>query len=153
MGQVIELNKEFRKALNILENSSKNVFITGKAGTGKSTLLDYFRGKTKKKIVVLAPTGVAAVNIRGETIHSFFHFKPNTTLNKIKKIRYPKTYGDSTTSRDDGKAVDLIMSSSSQVAVQIIRTLRRRYPKKADMDMRTPEDTIFGTLLVRAYDG
>ena len=92
MGQVIELNKEFRKALNILENSSKNVFITGKAGTGKSTLLDYFRGKTKKKIVVLAPTGVAAVNIRGETIHSFFHFKPNTTLNKIKKIRYPKMF-------------------------------------------------------------
>lgn len=91
MKFTVELNKEFKKALSLLENTSKNVFITGKAGTGKSTLLEYFRSKTGKKVVVLAPTGVAAVNVKGETIHSFFKFRPNITLENIKKIRSRKT--------------------------------------------------------------
>ena len=68
-----------------MENTGKNLFITGRAGTGKSTLLTYWRKITKKKIVVLAPTGVAALNVKGQTIHSFFRFKPNITLEKIKK--------------------------------------------------------------------
>jgi ATP-dependent DNA helicase PIF1 len=80
----IELNEQFQKALKLLENTSKNIFITGKAGTGKSTLLTYFRDTTKKKIVVLAPTGVAAINVRGQTIHSFFKFKPSITLDLVK---------------------------------------------------------------------
>lgn len=88
----IELNEQFTKALNLMENSDKNVFITGKAGTGKSTLLRYFRDTTKKKIVVLAPTGVAALNVEGETIHSFFGFKPDITLQKIEKIKNGKIY-------------------------------------------------------------
>ncbi len=83
----IELNEFFRKALDLMENTSKHVFITGKAGTGKSTLLDYFRNHTRKKLVVLAPTGVSALNVKGQTIHSFFGFKPNVTLNSIKKIK------------------------------------------------------------------
>ncbi|MFQ6071028.1 MAG: zinc-binding dehydrogenase [Candidatus Aminicenantales bacterium] len=82
----IEINKEFKIALDLLQNTSKNVFITGKAGTGKSTLLEYFRENTKKKVVVLAPTGVAALNVRGQTIHSFFKFKPDITLDKVKRI-------------------------------------------------------------------
>lgn len=85
--EMIELNEMFRKALDLLENTSRHVFITGKAGTGKSTLLDYFRNHTRKKIVVLAPTGVSAINVKGQTIHSFFGFKPNVTLKLIKKIR------------------------------------------------------------------
>ena len=72
----IELNEQFLKALEIIENTQKNVFLTGKAGTGKSTLLNYFRLNTKKQVVVLAPTGVAALNVQGETIHAFFRFKP-----------------------------------------------------------------------------
>ena len=83
----IELNKQFLKALEIIENTQKNVFLTGKAGTGKSTLLNYFRLNTKKQVVVLAPTGVAALNVQGETIHSFFKFKPNITAHKVKKIK------------------------------------------------------------------
>ncbi|MGQ9619149.1 MAG: AAA family ATPase [Candidatus Aminicenantia bacterium] len=83
----IELNEFFQKALDLMENSNKNVFVTGKAGTGKSTLLDYFRNHTRKKLVVLAPTGVSALNVKGQTIHSFFGFKPNVTLNSIKKIK------------------------------------------------------------------
>ncbi|MFW6131550.1 MAG: AAA family ATPase [Candidatus Aminicenantaceae bacterium] len=82
----IEINPEFKKALNLMENTSSHVFITGKAGTGKSTLLEYFRHHTLKKVVVLAPTGVAALNIRGQTIHSFFRFRPDITLDKVKKI-------------------------------------------------------------------
>ncbi|OGC21056.1 AAA family ATPase [candidate division WOR-1 bacterium RIFOXYB2_FULL_37_13] len=87
MQTSIDLNPEFKLALDLLENSSKNVFVTGRAGTGKSTLLEYFRLHTKKKIVVLAPTGVAALNVNGQTIHSFFGFKPDINLAKVKKIK------------------------------------------------------------------
>jgi len=59
-----------------MEKTKESVFITGKAGTGKSTLIELFRNKTTKKIVVLAPTGVAALRIKGQTIHSFFYFPP-----------------------------------------------------------------------------
>lgn len=82
----IEINEQFQKALDLMENTQKSVFITGKAGTGKSTLLQYFRSKTRKKIVVLAPTGVAALNVQGETIHSFFGFRPDITIQKVKKL-------------------------------------------------------------------
>jgi len=78
----IDLSKEFKRALDLLEHSSDSLFITGRAGTGKSTLLNYFKKHTEKNIVVLAPTGVAAVNIGGATIHSFFGFKPDITLEK-----------------------------------------------------------------------
>ena len=85
----IELNEQFRRALDLMENSLKNVFLTGRAGTGKSTLLNYFRDTTRKKIVVLASTGVAAVNIAGQTVHSFFGFKPDITLSKVVKVKKP----------------------------------------------------------------
>lgn len=81
----IDFNPEFQHALTLMEDTPKNIFITGRAGTGKSTLLNYFRDNTNKKIVILAPTGVAAVNVAGQTIHSFFHFKPNVTPASIKK--------------------------------------------------------------------
>ena len=55
---MITFNPAINDALDLMENTSQNLFITGKAGTGKSTLLTYFRGHTKKKVVVLAPTGV-----------------------------------------------------------------------------------------------
>ncbi|MBU0952650.1 MAG: AAA family ATPase [Elusimicrobia bacterium] len=70
-----------------MENTGKNLFVTGKAGTGKSTLLQYFRLNTQKKVVVLAPTGVAALNVNGETIHSFFGFKPGITIKKVDKLK------------------------------------------------------------------
>lgn len=84
MAKVLDFNPQFQKALDLLENSGKHIFITGRAGTGKSTLLQYFRDHTKKNIVVLAPTGVAAVNIEGQTIHSFFRFKPGVTLKEAR---------------------------------------------------------------------
>ncbi|WPR75208.1 ATP-dependent DNA helicase [Algoriphagus sp. NG3] len=73
---IIEITPEYETALSIMEGGSGSVFITGKAGTGKSTLLKYFRSKTEKKIIVLAPTGIAAINVSGQTIHSFFKIAP-----------------------------------------------------------------------------
>jgi ATP-dependent DNA helicase PIF1 len=83
----IDLNVQFQRALDAMEHGSQNLFITGRAGTGKSTLLEYFRNITSKKVAVLAPTGVAALNVHGQTIHSFFGFKPDITLEKVRKHR------------------------------------------------------------------
>jgi ATP-dependent exoDNAse (exonuclease V) alpha subunit len=52
------------------------LFLTGRAGTGKSTLLRRFRAETEQKLAVVAPTGIAALNVEGETVHSFFRFPP-----------------------------------------------------------------------------
>jgi ABC-type ATPase involved in cell division len=71
----IEVTEDFQAALDLMEQG-ESVFITGKAGTGKTTLIDLFRRETKKNAAALAPTGVAALNIRGQTIHSFFQLPP-----------------------------------------------------------------------------
>jgi len=71
-----KITREFAEAFDLLENTRQNVFLTGKAGTGKSTFLQYFRDHTDKEIAVVAPTGVAALNVQGQTIHSFFRLKP-----------------------------------------------------------------------------
>ncbi len=79
----LELSTEFKEAYKIMNESSDSVFITGKAGAGKSTLLLYFCQHTKKNYAVLAPTGVAALNVDGQTIHRFFNFKMDVTPDKI----------------------------------------------------------------------
>ena len=65
-------NKELQAALQLVEHTNRSLFLTGKAGTGKSTFLRYICTQTKKKYVVLAPTGIAAINAGGSTLHSFF---------------------------------------------------------------------------------
>lgn len=65
-------NAELNAANSLLAQTNQSVFLTGKAGTGKSTFLRYVQATTKKKFVVLAPTGIAAVNVGGQTLHSFF---------------------------------------------------------------------------------
>ena len=94
----IEINEQFRKTLDLLETTSKNAMVTGRAGTGKSTLLNLFVKDTHKDVVILAPTGVAAVNIGGLTIHSFFGFKPGITPSKVKNVY-----------RDVYKVIDMII--------------------------------------------
>jgi ATP-dependent DNA helicase PIF1 len=83
----LDFNPEFKKALETMEGTSRNLLLTGRAGTGKSTLLRYFRDHTKKNAAVLAPTGVAALNVEGETIHSFFRFRTDVTPEKVKRAR------------------------------------------------------------------
>ena len=65
-------NKEWQDALQIINYTRRSLFLTGKAGTGKSTFLRYVSKNTKKKHVILAPTGIAAINAGGSTLHSFF---------------------------------------------------------------------------------
>lgn len=73
---VLILDDQFHATLNELESSQDHYFITGRAGTGKSTLLRLWRRTSRKKMVVLAPTGIAALQAGGQTIHSFFQFPP-----------------------------------------------------------------------------
>ncbi len=82
----LDLNPQFTEAINLIEKTTKHLFITGKAGTGKSTLLNYVRETTRKNLAVLAPTGVAAVNVKGQTIHSFFGFKPDVNLKRVHRL-------------------------------------------------------------------
>ena len=70
------LTDEFKQTVELIETTNENIFISGKAGTGKSTLIELIRNHVNKKIVVLAPTGLSAINVRGQTIHSFFHLPP-----------------------------------------------------------------------------
>ncbi len=92
-------NQEFQNVWKLIQHTHQSVFLTGKAGTGKSTFLKYICANTRKKYVVLAPTGIAAVNVGGQTLHSFFKipFKPlipgdpDYSPRKIRKtLRYPK---------------------------------------------------------------
>jgi len=69
-------NQEFIQALYLMEESYQNLFITGEAGSGKSTLLRTWMEISRKQVAILAPTGLAAINIKGETIHSFFRLAP-----------------------------------------------------------------------------
>lgn len=73
---VLLLDDQFHTTLDELESSQDHYFITGRAGTGKSTLLRLWRRTSRKKMVVLAPTGIAALQAGGQTIHSFFRFPP-----------------------------------------------------------------------------
>lgn len=70
----IELSEEQKALYDLMENTRNNMFITGKAGTGKSYLLKYFKEHTKKNVLYTAPTGIAAINIGAVTIHSAFGF-------------------------------------------------------------------------------
>lgn len=77
MSETFELSSEQKEALKRIEGSNANFFITGKAGTGKSVLLCAFINSTRKKVAVVAPTGIAAINVGGQTIHSFFGLEPS----------------------------------------------------------------------------
>lgn len=75
-----ETNVEFNYASDFVAHTDKLVYLTGKAGTGKTTFLKYLRETTTKETVILAPTGVAAINAGGQTIHSFFKIKPSVYI-------------------------------------------------------------------------
>ena len=84
------LNDDFNEIISLFENSTKNIFITGKAGTGKSSLINYIKRKTSKNLIVLAPTAIAALNINAKTIHSFFNFPFHVITPDVIKKHYNK---------------------------------------------------------------
>lgn len=84
----VKLSGEQQKIFDILESTNGITYITGKAGTGKSLLLEYFVGHTHKTVAVVAPTGIAALNVGGMTIHSFFKFPPDVIDPKKVNVDY-----------------------------------------------------------------
>ena len=99
----LEITNEFAHALHLLKNSKQNLYITGVAGTGKSTLLKLFLEKTTEQYVILAPTGLAAINVRGQTIHSFFHLPTKLFTLEDPQIKFNKK------NAKKFKALDLII--------------------------------------------
>jgi energy-coupling factor transporter ATP-binding protein EcfA2 len=89
-------NRQFRLTSEALENTNDCFLVTGKAGTGKSTLLKHFAQTSRKTCVVLAPTGIAAINAGGMTVHSFFRFPPRPLIYEDEEIaqfpRYSEKY-------------------------------------------------------------
>lgn len=104
----IEINEQFQQALDLL-NDGSSVFITGKAGTGKSTLLRHYLAGTDRATVVAAPTGIAAVNIGGETLHRVFGFTPTVT----------REFAASTQYRPSGKVKGVLAAMDTLVVDEV----------------------------------
>ncbi|NPA37122.1 MAG: AAA family ATPase [Chlorobi bacterium] len=99
-------NPEFQDAYKLIQYTNTSVFLTGRAGTGKSTFLKYIVEHTHKKTVVVAPTGIAAINAGGVTIHSFF------------KVPFrPILPDDPDLSTKDGKIFDFLKYRKSHVKI------------------------------------
>jgi len=99
IGEIDLDNQELQQALQIIQYTRRSLFLTGKAGSGKSTLLKYICNTTKKKYVVLAPTGIAAINVGGVTLHSFFKIPfhpllPNDSRFSYRHIRETLKYNN-----------------------------------------------------------
>ncbi|MBU6389750.1 AAA family ATPase [Patescibacteria group bacterium] len=128
MPEII-ITPEFQAALQLLDDSRQHVFVTGKAGTGKSTLLQHFRKTTKKKVVVLAPTGVAALNVQGQTIHSFFRFRPDITPDSAGRIR-PNPTQTKLYKELDALVIDEVSMLRADLLDSIDAFLRRHGPER-----------------------
>lgn len=96
-GHIDLNNPELQNALRIIQHTHRSLFLTGKAGTGKSTFLRHISQTTKKKHVILAPTGIAAINVGGATLHSFFKLPfhpilPNDNRYGVRNLRKTLKY-------------------------------------------------------------
>ncbi|SDL13109.1 AAA family ATPase [Tessaracoccus oleiagri] len=114
----LELTDEFRAALAMLD-AGRHLFLTGKAGTGKSTLIRHFMANTDRNVVVVAPTGIAALNVEGYTIHRLFSFVPGMTADDVRGDRYyPSRFAAAL------KALDtLIIDEASMVRADLFDAL------------------------------
>ena len=111
-------NPEFQTALELIKNTNQSFFLTGKAGTGKSTFLKYIIDNVSKNFVVVAPTGIAAVNVKGMTIHSFFQFPLRPLLPEDEDLKVFWKYSEK---RKIIKNMDtLIIDEISMVRADII---------------------------------
>lgn len=86
----MQTNPQLELAFEFVQNTNQNVFLTGKAGTGKTTFLHKLKTQTPKRMIVVAPTGVAAINAGGVTIHSFFQlpFSPHIPIKNEEEFSY-----------------------------------------------------------------
>lgn len=140
-------NAEFNFAAEFVMQTSRLVYLTGKAGTGKTTFLKYIKEIANKRMVVLAPTGVAAVNAGGQTIHSFFNIKPSVYVPGDKRLRFtvPNNDDDTTSILDHFKyqrekldlirnlellvidEISMVRCDLLDVIDQLLRHIRRRH--------------------------
>ncbi len=124
------INEEKKEIFKLMEKTNNNIIITGKAGTGKSFLLKYFRKKTNKRVIYTAPTGISALNIRGVTLHSIFGFH---NLVEDKEIYLSQNQ------KELFKNIDtLVIDEISMVRVDVF--------KKIDIILKlaNENDTLFG---------
>ncbi|MFM2019540.1 MAG: hypothetical protein RL718_121 [Actinomycetota bacterium] len=117
---IIQLSDEQRALFDYIENTENHVFVTGRAGTGKSTLLSHLTANTEKSFAVCAPTGVAALNVGGVTIHSLFTFP----LGLLGEVDIGKHLSRRT--RDVLKALDmLVIDEVSMVSADLMDAMDR----------------------------
>jgi len=127
----MSVNIELELAWNFVNNTNRNIFLTGKAGTGKTTFLHKLKNEGQKRMVIVAPTGVAAINAKGVTIHSFFQMPfgpilPDEDLNNSTsfKRKFNKTKIDIIKSLDL-LVIDEISMVRADLLDGIDKTLRR----------------------------
>lgn len=137
----VRLSSEQKAVYEKIENSREDIYITGKAGTGKSLLLEYFVGHTMKKVAVLAPTGIAALNVGGMTIHSFFKFPP--------AVIEPKTINVDYKTREILRNIDtIVIDEVSMVSVDLMEgiNIKLQMARRNDEPFGGVQVIMFGDL-------
>ena len=147
----MEMNEESILAWNIIEKTNANLFLTGKAGTGKTTFLKQLKEKSPKRMVVLAPTGIAAINAGGMTIHSFFQlpfspYIPGTTFGSGEQKRYQF----SKLKRNIIRSIDLLVIDEISMVrsdlLDAIDSVLRQYRKRHDLPFGGVQLLMIGDL-------
>ena len=147
----MEMNEESILAWNIIEKTSANLFLTGKAGTGKTTFLKQLKALSPKRMVVLAPTGIAAINAGGMTIHSFFQlpfspYIPGTTFGggEQKRFQFSKL------KRNIIRSIDLLVIDEISMVrsdlLDAIDSVLRQYRKRHDLPFGGVQLLMIGDL-------
>ena len=118
----MEQNAEWQQAWQFVEHTGTHLFLTGKAGTGKTTFLKRLRERSPKRMVVLAPTGIAAINAGGMTIHSFFQLPfaphvPGSSFAASGKAAYRYRFGRE--KRDIIRSMDLLVIDEISMVIFI----------------------------------
>lgn len=140
----IILSQEQEDLFNKFEKTNSSFFVTGKAGTGKSLLLQYFKTYTKKNIVVVAPTGVAALNVGGQTINSLFRIPPAViTKEKQRDLKL-----NATTSALLNKLDTVVIDEISMVRVDMLEAIDYllKKAKKSHLPFGGVQMIMFGDL-------
>ena len=147
----MEMNEESILAWNIREKTSANLFLTGKAGTGKTTFLKRLKELSPKRMIVLAPTGFAAINAGGMTIHSFFQlpfspYVPGTTFGSGEQKRYQF----SKLKRNIIRSIDLLVIDEISMVrsdlLDAIDSVLRQYRKRHDLPFGGVQLLMIGDL-------
>ena len=145
------MNEESILAWNIIEKTSANLFLTGKAGTGKTTFLKRLKELSPKRMIVLAPTGIAAINAGGMTIHSFFQlpfspYVPGTTFGSGEQKRYQF----SKLKRNIIRSIDLLVIDEISMVrsdlLDAVDSVLRQYRKRHDLPFGGVQLLMIGDL-------